>query len=541
MTWNRDELFASGALTLGDLLAQVPGVTLMSGGFILAPTVLAWHGDPGGVRVFVDGVEREEVTVRNGGVTDFALIPLMSLELVSLEETAGELRVHARTWRVDHTTASTRTDVLTGSENLNLFRGFFGKRASNGIALQLGAQQTSTLSVPGMDGQSLGAMARLGWAGGSWSVDGTMLRQGLNRNVGARFLTPKSTEPPDGMAVPPYNGATSTSYLKVAWRNPESSGAWAQLVAATLGSALKHSSTTTAGSSLTGSTTTSDSAANGDTTASESQYTAQAGYNRGALRFTGIARLRSRDGASSTSPTLRAEYVRSRFSLSASGGTRFGGASVWDVRAQANPFDWFRVSATEGVSQPSGGGPTRMGSSAMASLRIRDRWLGVGVIRLADGFVRGPVELDTVAQAAGVAAGSAITVSAGGPIWRSWSLQTDLVQWDAAAPFRPQTQVNTRLWFASDFHEHFPRSNFHLLVALNNEFRSRLFVPSADDPVGQVAKGYSVFGTLLEIRIGTAVVSWSYRDMTGAYYETFPGYLMPRITSVYGIRWEFWN
>jgi hypothetical protein len=37
------------------------------------------------------------------------------------------------------------------------------------------------------------------------------------------------------------------------------------------------------------------------------------------------------------------------------------------------------------------------------------------------------------------------------------------------------------------------------------------------------------------------VISWDYRNMTGTNYETFPGYLMPRIASIYGIRWEFWN
>lgn len=535
-SWNRDELFASGALTLGELLEQVPGVTHMTAGFIIAPATLAWHGDPGGVRVFVDGVEREEVTIRNGGVTDFSLVPLSSLEFVSLEETAGELRVHARTWRVDRTTASTRTDVLTGSENLNLFRGFFGKRASNGIAVQLGAQQVSTLSVPGMDGQALGAFARLGWAAGSWSVDATMLRQGLDRSVGARYLTPGSPEPANGTALPAFNGSTSTSYLRLAWKSPDAAGPWAQLVGATLGSGLRHGTTGTSSSAAT-----TDTAASGDTTASETQYMAQAGINRGRLRLNGELRLRSLDGTGSTAPLVRAEYADARYALSASAGTRFGGASVWDVRAQASPFEWLRLSASDGVSQPSAGGRTRAGSSVAASIRVRDRWIGAGAIRVDGGAVLAPVELDTVVRTVGSPAGKALVVSAGGPLWRGWQFQTDAVEWDAAAPFRPQTQANTRVSFSSDFHDRFPRSNFHLLAALTDEFRSRLYVPTAADPVGQAAKGFNVLGTLLEIRISTAVISWSYRDMTGSYYETFPGYLMPRITSVYGIRWEFWN
>ena len=80
-----------------------------------------------------------------------------------------------------------------------------------------------------------------------------------------------------------------------------------------------------------------------------------------------------------------------------------------------------------------------------------------------------------------------------------------------------------------------------MLAALTHEYRSQFYVPLRNDPLGQVSKPYSVFGSQLEIRIASAVLSWTYRNMAGTNFETFPGYLMPRITSVYGIRWEFWN
>ncbi len=527
MRWDRAALFAAGALTLGELIADVPGVTLMTSGFMIAPTALAWHGDPGGVRVFVDGVEREELTIRNAGITDFSLIPLWSLEEVAIEETAGELRVHLRTWRVDRTTAQTRTDVLTGSENLNLFRGYFGKRASNGAVIQLAAQQNSTLSVPGMDGDALGAMARIGWAAGPWSIDVTTLRQGLKRSVGARHLL---TSTPDGTAMPAYEGATSMSYARAGWRNPETVGGWAQFTAATLGSTLKAASD--AGIA----------ADSGDTTASHSQYALQGGYNRGALRLALAARMRSAGGVSDAAPMARAEWLGSRVTASASGGRRFDGATTWDVRAQVTPFDWLKFSATTGAFRPSGADASVTGSVIDASIRIRQRWIGGGLRTVGASVVRGPVEFDTTAGGpVGLAAGTATTFTAGGPVWRGWMARTDVVRWNAATTFRPQTQARSRLWFASDFKERFPRANFNVLAALTHEYRSRLFVPSDAGPLAQVASAYSVFGTLLEIRIGSAVVSWDARNITGNEYETFPGYLMPRNASFYGIRWEFWN
>ncbi|MFI5245995.1 MAG: Plug domain-containing protein, partial [Gemmatimonadales bacterium] len=94
--WDRDQMFASGAMTLSDLLASVPGVTLMTTGFLLAPQVAAYYGDPGRVRIYLDGVELDPLNPRNGGIPDLAMVPLWALEDVKAERAAGELRVHLR-------------------------------------------------------------------------------------------------------------------------------------------------------------------------------------------------------------------------------------------------------------------------------------------------------------------------------------------------------------------------------------------------------------------------------------------------------------
>ena len=539
-TWNREELFASGALTLGELVAQFPGVTMMTTGFIMAPEVLAWHGDPRGVRLLVDGVEREEVTPRNAGVTDFTLVPLWSFEQVTLEESAGELRVHARTWRVDRTTPSTRTDVLTGSENLNLFRGFFGRRSANGLAIQVAAQQANTSSITGMDGDALGAMVRLGWAAGSWSADLTTLRQGLTRNSGVRYAR---TEPAVG-AFPAFTGSSSMTYLRAAWRDPQGTGPWIQLVAATLAAVKAHPTSSSGGSGGRSSSNTAAIAADtADTTASRAQYALSAGVNRNGLRLSGVTRFRSADGKLGVAPSVRAEWARRWLSVSANAGRRFEGTAVWDARATAVPRDWLRLSATLGVSQAGldSGRATRTGTSVEAAARWRDRWLSIGAVRLGPGVVAAPVELDTAMRAVRLPQGNAIKVSFTGPLRWGWFVSTDVVEWNAATTFRPQTQARSKVWFSSSFKDKFPQANFHILAALTHDYRSKFYVPLGDDPLRQVSKAYSVFGSQLEIRIASAVLSWTYRNMAGTNFETFPGYLMPRITSVYGIRWEFWN
>ncbi len=527
--WDRAQLFEGGALTLGDVLARIPGVTLMTTGFLLAPSVAAWHGDPGGIRVYLDGVERDEVTPRNGGVTDFALIPLWALEDVVVEEWPGELRVYARSWRVDRTTASTRTDIVTGSDNLNLFRGYFGKRASNGIAVQLAAQQASALSLPGMDGDALGAMGRLGWAAGSWSVDATVLRQGLNRNAGNRILA----NPPVTNAIPAYRGASTTSYIRAGWHSPSAEGTWLQVISATVGASLAHtSSAATAGAAA-------DSGA--DTTVAHRQFLVMGGVNRGALRMMGGLRLHSDGGTSDLARLARLDVTRAYGALSLSMEQRRGGANAWEVRAQGAPYDWLRLSATAGAWPSSAGTTAVAGSSVEAAIRLSGWWVGGGAVRVGDRDVLGPVELDTAARAARAPGGTGLKVSFGGPISRGWNLQSDVVNWDAASAFRPQTEARTRVWFDSRFLGAAPRGNLHVLAQLTHEYRSQFFAPNGSDPLGQRSRSYNVYSALVEVRISTAVVYWDYRNMTGLTYSTFPGYLMPRILNVYGVRWDFWN
>ncbi|MDQ8164253.1 MAG: Plug domain-containing protein [Gemmatimonadota bacterium] len=535
--WTRAELFSSGALTVAELLERIPGVTRMAAGFIQAPSALAWHGDAGAVRLYVDGIEREDLTPRNAGVPDFQLIPLWSFEEVAVEETPGELRVHARTWRVQRTTAETRADVLTGSENLNLFRGFFGKRSANGLALQVAAQQAGTVSRPGMDGDALGSLVRLGWAGGDWSADITSLRQGINRSAGARYFIPPATLQPK--ALPAFVGSSSLTYFRAGWRQPSLAGAWVQFVAASVAAAL------TPNNAASSSGTTQPAADSADTTASQGQYAFTGGLNRellrGQFRLSGTMRGRSQGGEFTFAPSVRAEWADARAQISLRTERRYTGTSTWDVRGAASPLPWLRVSAAAGVTEPMAGGGTRVGQSADVAFRWRDRWIGGGMVKLASAAVPGLVEFDSAAIGATSPAGTAFKVAATGPVWRGWNASTELARWTASSSYRPQIEAHSRVWFASGFANRFPKSNFHLSVGLVHDYRSQLYVPKGDDPIGQFASAFSVFGSQLEIRIASAVISWDYRNMAGTNFETFPGYLMPRIASVYGIRWEFWN
>jgi hypothetical protein len=51
--------------------------------------------------------------------------------------------------------------------------------------------------------------------------------------------------------------------------------------------------------------------------------------------------------------------------------------------------------------------------------------------------------------------------------------------------------------------------------------------------------GYRTISSLLEIRILNATVSWQFRNLLGERYSQVPGYVMPRQTNFYGVRWAF--
>jgi len=71
------------------------------------------------------------------------------------------------------------------------------------------------------------------------------------------------------------------------------------------------------------------------------------------------------------------------------------------------------------------------------------------------------------------------------------------------------------------------------------EYRGHTTYPlAAGDVSADIAKTLSA---LLEIRILRAVVSYQQRNIMGYQYSVIPGFEMPRVLAIYGVRWEFWN
>jgi hypothetical protein len=507
--WDRDAIFASGALTLPELLAQVPGVTTMHAGFMAAVSATSWYGEPGRVRVYLDGVELDPLDPRDGGVADLGVIQLWSLEEVAAERVAGELRVHLRSWRVDRTTAQTRTDVATGSENTNLYRGFFGKRMDNGGVLQIAAQQYSTTSVRTRgDGDALAAFARAGVARGRFTVDGVATRMGRTRTPTMRnFLSGTLDED----AIDEFKGRELAAYVRAAWGDPDGDGLWLQAVAATVQHVEDSDPPPPAAD---------DSAyVSPDTAVSQAQYVAALGYRRWGVELAATGRMRVQDGVQDVAPSVRAAWDTRWFGVAAF--SEMGGPDSTDrldVSARLTPLPWLHFAASRSVHTPedeAARGPARTTTRAEAGVRLWGRWVGGGVIERSASWVAGLPAFDPLLGPATLAEARGKEASVSGPLFGPFSFSWRGVEWEGTALYRPHVESRAELRISTGFERHLTRGNFRLTAAVIHEYRGALEGPGAGTAT-QRAEGAGTMSSMLDIRLGDAHIFWYNRNFTGS-------------------------
>lgn len=525
-TWDRERLYVAGAHNLAELLAEVPGVGLQRSSYLLSPILPSYFGELGRVRVFLDGVEIDALDARTDGQLDLASIPLYGLESVTAERAAGELRVHLRSWQVFNTTPYTRVDVGTGSEAYTLYRGFYGKRFQNGLGFQLVAQQFATAnSNTRGDGDSFGGLARLGWSNGVWSVDAVGQSNARRRAATRRYV--RTT--PNDAAIARFEGSERNGYLRLGYRNPDSSGVWLQAIAASQ-LYLENDTLASVVDTL-----------DVDTLRSQAQYVLTGGLTLGQLRLSGAGRYRVRGGRRVMSPTARASWEAGRFALA--GLLELEGpdsSTRLDVSSRVAVFSWLHVAAA--ASQRRGD----LAAADLTALRgeigvtVAGRSFSAGVLQRSATQVQGMPIFDSAYVSALIPESQGLFATLGGQIWGPFALDWYGVTWGDERLYRPKVESRTALRVATGFRRYIPRNTFHLQASLLHDYRSDLLAPDALGAITK-AKGNSALSLLLDIRLGSAHIFFHNRNLTGEVYETVPGYIMPRLVQQYGLRWEFWN
>jgi hypothetical protein len=553
LIYDRAALFASGAITLQDLLDRIPGVTGLRAGWIAGPMASSFMGDVRRVRVFFDGVEFDSIDPRTGNQLDMTEVPLWTLEELRIERGATEIRVYTRSWRVERTTPYTRTDVNTGDQQTNLYRGYFGRRWGGGEGFQVAGQQYGTTppfrSDPSSDQLSL--LGRLGWARGRFSVDAFALR--TNRNRGT--IVPHSFREVTLLdSVPGLQSSRTDAYLRAGWGDPEH-GPWVQAIVSSLGYKISHKSTSAFGG------TASDTVP--DSTRFEAQYVVAGGLTLGMLRLDAAERLRvipeplAFSAASQpvraprrrlSTPSLRAEFVSGPLALSAFAEGR-GPDSLSRIEATARltplPFVSFLASAGRSSDQRvSDSSSTSNFLRGEAGLRLFDLWLVGGIMRRDSTFLPAPLVFGGPYITAASPAATGITAAIRGPLYQALRADVEAIRWnDSAGFYRPRYETRSEVSLATNWLSRFPSGNFGFLVAFTHEYRSRTYFPITSNGAATVVSvpDSKVWNFQIEFRILSAILSYQFRNLVGYPYQTVPGLLMPRQTQFYGVRWEFWN
>ena len=527
--WRRDDVFSTGALTAQDLLDRVPGVTGLRSGWISQPMVASFMGDPRRVRVFLDGLELQELDPRMQRTWDLTQIPLWALDDVRVERGATEIRIHMRSWTVNRTTPYTRADVYTGDQATNLYRGLFGRRYGHGEILQLSAQQYGTdpgRNIQGSD--QLTAMARLGIARRLWSADAMLLRG--NRNRGSALTDPIAD------SIPAVESTRSDVYVRLGAGAPNR-GLWAQTIA--LASRYVYGGQSSSGGGA---------VAGADTTRFESQYLVTGGYTRGPWRASVAQRFRAIDSRRFATPSARVGYESTLLTVSAMGeGRGLDSTRRYEISAVVRPTSYLFVAGASGHEAPQGDSILVSTSPhaanfmrAEAGVRARDVWFSGGVLRRDATVIDAPTIVRAETGPLVDDSRQGVFAAVRGRLWKALYADIQGIQWaDTAGFYRPKYQTRSELYVSTSMPGRFQPGNFHMLASLVHEYRSHSLWP---DTTGVIrVTGYRTISTLIQFKIVDAEVFWQLRNVMRERYAQIPGYQLPRQSNIYGVRWSFWN
>jgi hypothetical protein len=214
-----------------------------------------------------------------------------------------------------------------------------------------------------------------------------------------------------------------------------------------------------------------------------------------------------------------------------------------DATVRVTPLPFLALSATVGQTAPvsSAERPTTIAGRAEAGVRLGRVWFTGGALMRDTALLVAPIAFDTAFQpiSEGRLTGTFATIR--GKFLGDLGLDVVGVRWNTEGFYRPQYQTRSQLYIDTQWRSSVPSGNLNILAAVTHEYRSRTFFPVAAPGIPEASDVYRTWGLLLEVRILRAVLSYQFRNILGFPYEQVPGYLMPRQTNFYGVRWNFVN
>ncbi len=148
--WDRDDIMASAANTIAELMAEVPGLITLLGGDYGTPAAISAFGlGGGGVRLFRDGFEVYPV---DGGVADLQRIGLGGITRVRLDRSMGAMIVEMWSYQYDDGRPISVIEAGTGDLDTNMFRGVYADPTSLGGSIAVAMERVDTRGVRSQEG-----------------------------------------------------------------------------------------------------------------------------------------------------------------------------------------------------------------------------------------------------------------------------------------------------------------------------------------------------------------------------------------------------
>jgi len=541
-TWDRAALFNTGALTLVQVLQRVLGLTVFQSGWIASPQYASYLGNPGRIRIFMDGAELETLGNSTSSPMDLASVAIWSVEEMTVERGVDEVRIYIRSWNVTHTHTQSRVDIVTGDLGTNMLRGYFGARWRNGMGLQVGGQvwgSATDLTVG--SGSANDIMVRFGWARGDWSVDTYVQRGNGTRDPQAATYRPPNV-PADSVlsvAIPGQIGSRTIAYFRTAYGRPDSSRWWGQVML----NEQQVFQQNRGNASLV--YFPSDSAR---VTQNATQLIAAAGYNTGTLHLSLSDRYHWLPGTAFNEAAARASIGPRLLNLSLFADYKADSGSIGEAALTFAPAPWlyFQGAAAYRKADSAAGGNGLSGRLAIGA-RLGRVWFASGVVRRDATVVPGLVGYDTAYVSAAAAQATGFFFSASGKVVDDVGIDFWTVRWQQPGWYLPQLQERGEVFLDTKWLKKFPSGNFSLRASFGNEYRSDVMFPTAGAPeafsTSTVVAIHSVqLYTNIEVRVLDATLyftsNWA---LTPVPYELVPQYLQPIQVYTYGLRWSFWN
>jgi hypothetical protein len=524
--FDADALRWSGAISLGELLLQIPGVYAVRAGSHGQPETISYMGQgASSIELYRDGYQLDPLG-EDSVSFDTGRFDIGQYRSIEVEVLPTVLRIHFLTDTQSAMRARTEASFATGDASTNSYRVRYLNRWRGGSGLGIGMTYTGTQGPPTSRAKSseLALWGKLTWMPSE--------RAGVELQANAYTFDAETITP------------LGTGGVPIPGRHPHRSDLFVRAFTATRADGLGLRFDALLGSSTYGDTSGLQQA--------EGQAAFTLSYRGSRWSAEGWGRLR--DGTSPFEAGTRLALSPLRM-LTLSGSARertvLGGGDMQEVTSAAEvrllpwvalhgDLRWRRLNDSLFVASDS----TETVLDWSAGLGVTGRVFSFDASLTRRGDFSAPAFGLFRAQLPGT-----LTAGATAPQvsyrfqprpWFSisgWFRQpsTDSVQFD------PPRHSITRFTFRSMFLPHFRRGAFDLQATF--EFEGWGSGVAGRDAAGApiALAGHTVLNFYLQFRLVGALIYWSLRNTQLIHYEDLPGFTLPRNLQRFGIRWEFTN